>query len=77
MLFPITEQPVPFLCPPGLEGLLDTGQLVIHKDNLRRNKGSRGLQQLCLYNIYVCINPKCLLIGFENNCILDEKNLFD
>ena len=27
------------VCPPGLDMLLDTGQLVIHKANLRHNVG--------------------------------------
>lgn len=28
------------MCPPGLDSLLDAGQLVIHKDNLRHKQGT-------------------------------------
>ena len=38
-LLPIMEQPMPYYCPMGLEALLDVGQLVIHKSNLRKNIG--------------------------------------
>ena len=33
---PVVSAP---FCPPGLELILDSGQLVIHKDNLRLNEG--------------------------------------
>ena len=77
-------------CPPGLESLLDSMQLVVHKDNFRLNEGGTIFETLYISHkrfhvriVYICQKKcfkHCLLmsvcISYKTNICFSQKWLF-